>query len=114
MTGQGAIGGIAGAVFVDEPPSTSRISHINVRNGQGGVVDCLELFHDGKSAGAHGNPGGGDLSELSLGEDETIVEIWGRCGLFVDQLHFNTNKDRTVGGGVSAMLDAIRAVDLIT
>jgi hypothetical protein len=99
VSGQGPIGGIAGTVFSDQPAASSRITQIRVRHGQGGVVNCLELFHDGTSAGAHGDAGGGELSELTLAEDETVVDVAGRCGLFVDALTFTTNKGRTVGGG---------------
>lgn len=100
VSGQGPIGSsIAGAVFFDNPAVASHITQIRVRHGQGGVVNCLEMSYDGQSAGTHGAAGDGELSELTLAGDETIVDVQGRCGLFVDQLNFVTNKGRTVGGG---------------
>lgn len=102
VSGQGPIGSsIAGTVFFDKPTVTSRITQVRVRHGQGGVVNCLEMSYDGQSAGTHGAAGDGELSELPLAEDETIVGLQGRCGLFVDQLTFVTNKGHTVGGGGS-------------
>jgi hypothetical protein len=98
VTSQGPVGGIAGTVFEDRPPKdTSRITRIRIRYAQ--VVDYLELFHDGVSAGGHGNPQGGTQYDLDLAEDEWVVGMSGRTGLFVDALAFTTNKGRTVGGG---------------
>lgn len=98
VTSQGPFGGIAGSAFEDRPPKdTSRITRIRIRYAE--VVDYLELFYDGVSAGGHGNPQGGTQHELDLAEDESIVGVSGRTGLFVDALEFTTNKGRTVGGG---------------
>lgn len=99
VSGTGPIGSREGTEFLDRPAASSRVSHIRVRHGQGGVVNCLEVLYDGQSAGTHGDPGSGDLSELELAADEKVVEVSGRCGLFVDQLYFTTDKGRTVGGG---------------
>lgn len=94
----GPFGGASGTAFDDKPPGgSSRITRIRVRHG--GVVDLIELFYDGTSAGAHGNRTGGSESVLDLADDEWVVQASGRSGLFVDQIRFTTNKDRTIGGG---------------
>ncbi len=101
IANEGPWGGMDGAPFMHKPPGAqSRISRIRVRHGS--VVDCLEIFYDGQSAGIHGNPKGGALAELELEHDEYVVEVSGRSGIFFDQIYFITNKQRRVGGGGSA------------
>lgn len=99
VTSQGPIGGLGGAEFQDQPPKdTSRISRIRIRHG-GQVVECLELFYDGVSGGAHGNPKGERLEELELAEDERVVKVAGCSGSFIDAIEFTTDKQRSVKGG---------------
>jgi len=94
-------GKVYGTPFADTPPSlSSRITKIHVRHGSG-VVQCLEVFYDGVSQGAHGDPGGGELAELELADDEYVVAVSGRRGDHLDAIQFTTNKQRTVGGGGS-------------
>lgn len=92
----GPWGECGGAAFT-VPPAAGRISEIRIRHGQ--VVECLEILYDGVSASVHGNSQGGALSSLVLEPDEFVVEVYGRAGLFVDQLYFVTNRGRKVGGG---------------
>jgi hypothetical protein len=85
--------------FADKPPPRSRITKIRLRHGA--FIDCLEVFYDGQSAGAHGNTSSGELSELDLAADEYIVEVSGRSSSLIDHIRFKTNKGRTIEGGSS-------------
>jgi jacalin-like lectin domain-containing protein/delta endotoxin-like protein len=85
--------------FADNPPLRSRITKIRLRHGA--FIDCLEVFYDGQSAGAHGNPSTGTLSELDLAADEHVVEVSGRSSSLIDHIRFKTNKGRTIEGGSS-------------
>ncbi|MBA2672338.1 jacalin-like lectin [Ramlibacter sp.] len=86
-----------GSAFQDAPAASARITGIRMRYGE--VVDCLEVFYDGKSGGQHGNPDGGTPHEIALAADEYVVEVSGRCGDFIDSLVFTTSKGQAVGGG---------------
>jgi hypothetical protein len=98
VSAEGPSGGLGGDAFTDRPPSdTARITKIRVQHGS--VVDCVELFYDGRSGGVHGNSKGGAVSELDLAPDEYVVKVEGQAGLFIDALTFTTNKGRKVGGG---------------
>jgi hypothetical protein len=87
--------------FEDSPPVSSRITRIELRAGA--YVDCLEIFYDGKSGGAHGNASGGVLHALDLEPDEFIDQVSGHSGpsfvIGVQQLNFHTNKGRVLEAG---------------
>jgi hypothetical protein len=87
-----------GSPYMDTPPAPgSRITKIRLRHDR--VVECLEVFYDGQSGGVHGNPNGGNLSELELAADEYVTEVSCRAGDFIDRLEFKTDKNRLVSGG---------------
>lgn len=95
----GDYGRVPGTGFSATPPSaTSRITQIKISHDA--VVEGLEVFYDGVSAGRRGAfKAGKKSSELTLEADETIVEVSGRAGDFLDHVKFVTSKGRVLEGG---------------
>jgi hypothetical protein len=76
----------------------SRITRVRIHHDS--VVEGLEIFYDGVSGGKHGAWNSNKtVADLTLDADETIVEVSGRAGDFIDYVKFVTSKGRSVEGG---------------
>lgn len=99
--GSGIHGGLGGQPFLDDLTRAQRIRRITVRHG--GYIDAIQVLwvdNDGKlQQGMRHGGGGGTESIFELDDDETIVEIRGRAGAYVDRLEFITNKGKHAAFG---------------
>ena len=95
----GDMGRLSGNGFSANPPSpNSKITRVRIHHDS--VVEGLEIFYDGVSGGKRGAWNSNKtVTDLTLDADETIVEVSGRAGDFLDYVKFVTSKGRGVEGG---------------
>lgn len=95
-TNTGFFGGDGGSEFTDthDVNSWGRITQIAVRHGS--EVDALATTYANGQYLSHGGTGG-DLTTITLGDDEFITKIDLRTGARVDQITFHTSKGVTYG-----------------
>lgn len=104
----GPSGGVGGQPFDDEPPA----EHAKVRELRvwaGAQVDAIQTVLDVDGEAVEGVKHGGNsgnLSVLTLGDNEYITEVYGRFGSYIEILNIRTNKGQSRRfGGQGGIID---------
>jgi hypothetical protein len=90
-----SFGGDGGAPFADNLTETCQLVGFNINSGR--YIDGIQgIFSDcsgNQFAGTWYGGGGGTRTQVLFGPSEELSTVNGRCGEFVDQLTFVTNKN---------------------
>ena len=92
-------GGDGGDAFQDDLAEVSRLIGLNIRAGE--YVDALQCIWSTPAgstvSGTQHGGGGGSLNQILLSNNEYIVRVDGRSGIYIDQLTFTTNLENVFG-----------------